>query len=536
MTTTRSQDDVSGRTWRRNTALFLVLSALVIGGLACARAEVPGPGGAGSGGVPPATVEPTELSATAEAAIAAMTRVPSTATPARPEPLASPTFPPTPTSALTAADGDVPYAYEAQHGDTLRALAVRFGVVPEEIVSPDGLLPTDGKMLDAGTILIIPRRLSSVGPAEKLLPDSEVVFSPHAADFDVSGFAASQGGYLNQYREYVMGAWRRGPGVLAQAALDNSVNPRLLLAMLEYEAGWVTQSQIPTGDALNYPLGFKDPLERGLYRQLTWLANEIGKGYYGWRQGILTELAFNDGSRLRLAPDLNAGTVALQHYFAQHHDASDWSREISPNGVMGVYWRFFGNPMSYQHPLMEPGLEQPSMILPFLPGHVWSFTGGPHGAWERNAAWAALDFAPGAMEPGCSTSEDWVVAVAPGVIVRSGLGLVVLDLDGDGNEQTGWNVLYLHVAGRGRVAAGTFVEQGDLLGHPSCEGGIATGTHVHLARKYNGEWMLADGPVFFTLSGWAARAGTKPYQGALVRGDEIVLACPCGSRETLITR
>jgi murein DD-endopeptidase MepM/ murein hydrolase activator NlpD len=97
-------------------------------------------------------------------------------------------------------------------------------------------------------------------------------------------------------------------------------------------------------------------------------------------------------------------------------------------------------------------------------------------------------------------------------------------------------LIYLHVSDRGRVQVGDFVEQGDLLGHPSCEGGIATGTHVHLARKYNGEWILADGPLPFTLSGWVARAGVAPYQGALVNGDQTVLACTCASSQTFIKR
>jgi hypothetical protein len=97
-------------------------------------------------------------------------------------------------------------------------------------------------------------------------------------------------------------------------------------------------------------------------------------------------------------------------------------------------------------------------------------------------------------------------------------------------------LLYLHLEESGRVAAGQLVEQGGRIGHPSCEGGIASGTHVHIARKYNGEWILADGALPFDLSGWIARAGSRPYQGALVRGDEIVLACPCATSETLISR
>jgi murein DD-endopeptidase MepM/ murein hydrolase activator NlpD len=129
-----------------------------------------------------------------------------------------------------------------------------------------------------------------------------------------------------------------------------------------------------------------------------------------------------------------------------------------------------------------------------------------------------------------------LVAAAPGLIIRSGDGVVVLDLDGDGREQSGWALLYLHVATRDRIEVGTLVEAGDLIGHPSCEGGIATGTHVHLARKYNGEWILADGPLPFELSGWVAVAGAEPYKGLLVKGDQVVIACTCSTQETHISR
>jgi hypothetical protein len=114
--------------------------------------------------------------------------------------------------------------------------------------------------------------------------------------------------------------------------------------------------------------------------------------------------------------------------------------------------------------------------------------------------------------------------------------VVVLDLDGDGHEQTGWDLLYLHVATKDRVPLGVWLDAGDLIGHPSCEGGIATGTHLHFARKYNGEWVLADGPLPFTLSGWVAHAGAKPYEGTLTKGDKTVIAQPNGSAETQITR
>ena len=115
-------------------------------------------------------------------------------------------------------------------------------------------------------------------------------------------------------------------------------------------------------------------------------------------------------------------------------------------------------------------------------------------------------------------------AVADGLVVRDGTGLLILDLDGDGDERTGWVVLYLHIANDGRVPLGTYVSAGDPLGFPSCEGGRSTGTHIHIARKYNGEWVEADGVVPFVLSGWRPLRGEAPYKGWLVKGPITVLA------------
>jgi len=108
-------------------------------------------------------------------------------------------------------------------------------------------------------------------------------------------------------------------------------------------------------------------------------------------------------------------------------------------------------------------------------------------------------------------------AVADGVIARSEYGVVILDLDGDGDERTGWDILYLHVATRDRITIGSHVQTGDPIGHPSCEGGTSTGTHIHIARKYNGEWVPADGPLAFNLEGWLAGRGNQAYAGTLTK-------------------
>ncbi|HEX9617222.1 MAG TPA: hypothetical protein VGA03_07375, partial [Anaerolineales bacterium] len=441
--------------------------------------------------------------------------------PPSPTPLAEPTISPTPGLVDSA-----PVLYYTQAGDTLPVVAVRFGVQPDEITSPDPLPKTN--LLNPGQLLLIPNRLADTTSSDQLMPDSEVVFSPSAADFDVAAFADQAGGFLSTHWEFLGSTgMTRGADVVARVAIENSINPRILLALLEYESGMVYG---PPADPqkIDYAMGKVDLREKGLYNQLTWAVSQLSSGYYGWREGRLTEIRFSDGVVARLAPDLNAGTAALQYFFGQLYDSTGWQQALDPvAGFPALYERMYGTPWLRSQavePLYPPDLVQPPLILPFVPDQVWAFTGGPHGAWERDGAWAAIDFAPGSLVPGCVDSDASAVASAAGLVVRSRNGVVAIDLDGDGREQTGWVLMYLHIANKGRVPEGTWVDAGDPLGHPSCEGGFSTGTHIHLARKYNGEWIVADGPLPFMLSGWTVHAGQKPYEGTLTRDDQVVRA------------
>jgi hypothetical protein len=269
-------------------------------------------------------------------------------------------------------------------------------------------------------------------------------------------------------------------------------------------------------------------------------------------------VALPGGKILRPAPTFNAGTLALQEYMARrlaYSPASSaspedaWAAALDPlAGLPALHARLFGSPWPRSQafgPLFPAGLAQPELLLPFASGQSWSFTGGPHAAWGSGGALAALDFAPTGNSPGCAPSAAWVTAVAAGPVVRSQAGVVVQDLDtaekSDGSELTGWAVLYLHIAEEGRAALGTALQAGDRIGHPSCEGGAATGTHVHIARKYNGEWTPvgeapAGGPLPFVLGGWTASAGARPYQGSLANGERVIVANSNSPAGSLISR
>ncbi|HEY3311286.1 MAG TPA: hypothetical protein VGK00_06555 [Anaerolineales bacterium] len=431
--------------------------------------------------------------------------------------------------------------YQSQGGDTLNIVAKRFGLKPEQIIAGVVLPPPDG-LIPPGTLLLVPKAAAEVvlGPAGRTIPDSEVVYGPATIGFDTMTYVNNQGGFLSTYQEYVLsGGWFSGEQAVERVALENSLSPRIILAIIEYESHWVLGK--PTNLAQSdYPLRYFDHNSRGLFRQLMWATATLSDGYYRWRSGDLRELRFADGSKLRMSPFLNAGTAAIQYYFAQTHTRAEWDQAISPNGFPALYTRMFGpaweRAQSFE-PTIPAGLTQPPLSLPIEPGKLWAFISGPHSAWEtQGGALAALDLAPGAQESGCVKNDAWVLAPAAGEVVRTAPGVVMLDLDGDGYEQTGWVILFLHIRSDGKAVTNQVLQKDSPIGHASCEGGIATGTHIHIARKYNGEWILAGGPLPFDMDGWIAHNGPRPYQGTLTRDGKTITACTCSDIETNILR
>ncbi len=226
-------------------------------------------------------------------------------------------------------------------------------------------------------------------------------------------------------------------------------------------------------------------------------------------------------------------TVALQHYFARILSPSEFFFAISPDGFQKTYKQLFG--VFPENLNAIPGsLKQPAFRLPFADDKSWAYTGGPHPAWGDAPPYAAVDFAPPSTVSGCVYSDEWVVAPAEGVIARTGNGVAVLDLDGDGDERTGWNIFFLHLLTTSIPPIGTHLDQGQPIGHPSCDGGTSTGTHVHLARKFNGEWISAGGIIPFEFDDWKVVNGARPYLGFMRRYSSIVIANEAADYQSLI--
>ncbi len=454
---------------------------------------------------------------------------------------------PTPTALpLTTPDGAASVTsapnsrYVVQPGDTLSGIASSQGVSVAMLVQANNL--GDPNALEVGQVLVIPSAPTQTSADFMMIPDNRLVRAPGSSQFNIREYIAQQPGFIRSATDTVQDVRLTAAEVVERVSYEYSVDARLLLAILELRSGWL-RNPTPPANVQVYPLGAPaSPAgfdRNGLYRQLAWGADQLNWGYYRHKYDNARVIEFAEqGAAFRINDQLNPGSASVQYMLAQFNTVANWQREISQEGLYATYVGLFGDPFVDAVTTLTPvGLEQPFLILPFPSAQEWFFTGGPHGGWGSGSAWSAVDFAPPddltTITSGCYVSSNFVTAVAPGVIARTAEGVVVLDLDGDGDESTGWSILYLHVDETDRIMTGAVVSAGDRIGRPSCDGGFSNGTHLHIARRYNGEWLPADcttcpddqRPPSFVMSGWTFFGYPRQeYQGYMRNGNQERIA------------
>jgi len=259
----------------------------------------------------------------------------------------------------------LPQVYVVQAGDTLYAIARKFGCDVNDLIAVNQI--ADASLLQVGQQLKVPSTELQTGPGTRLLPNSEFVNSPAYLDFDVRAFSAEQGGYLASYQERVNGVVMTGPEIVEYVVHHYSIGPRLLLAVLETKSGWVTNSN-PAGEALSYPVGFRGSGWDSLHYQLAWAADKLNQGYYDWRGRGMILNTWGDGTAIQYAPTLNAATAGLQYFFSQNATKSQWQTWLGdgPNSFQATYRYLFGDPDQYAiEPLIPVDTTSPPLVLPW---------------------------------------------------------------------------------------------------------------------------------------------------------------------------
>ena len=244
-------------------------------------------------------------------------------------------------------------------GDTLTQIAERYAVSVAALLRANDL--PNPNLLEVGQIIALPAPPVDYTPAIHILPDSLLVRSITARDFDVDAFINSHVGGLKDLTVHLTKSRLDGTTesgqfsaseIISRVSLEYSVDPRILIAVLEYAAGMLTEGSLDEETRL-FPLRHAEAYNRmqraGLYNQLSWLADQLNQGYYGWKYRGEVILELSDGSRLFFEPNLNAGTVAVQRVLAQLPRVPDWRQASGEAGIVQMYQDLFGDPDQLAH-------------------------------------------------------------------------------------------------------------------------------------------------------------------------------------------
>ena len=257
-------------------------------------------------------------------------------------------------------------------GETLGILAQRYGTTVEELMRLNGL--TNPDLVQLGQALQVPggEIQQVVSPDFKIIPDSELVYGPAARDFEARSFVSGLNGYLLRVSEEVEGQALDGPAILQLVADRHSVNPRLLLAVVEHRTGWVTQA---TPAATTADLGAGAIVTPGLYGQLSFAANLLNLGFYGRAEGGLRGFNLGDDTQVLFSAVINDGTAGVQRYLGAISGTTRdaWLEATGATGLYATYQRLFGNPFGYAvEPLLPAGVAAPPLVLPWAAGETLS--------------------------------------------------------------------------------------------------------------------------------------------------------------------
>jgi hypothetical protein len=365
------------------------------------------------------------------------------------------------------------------------------------------------------------------GISNSLISNNRFLYSSTTNDFDIQNFLNQHNGPLKNFSESIDGQDWGAAETIKYNAVYYGINPQVLLLLLEAETGLITQA------AANVPLA-PDPLAGSrdgskFYFHVKWLAEGAAQNFYLRRDHLdSSQVHFASGEAIDVDPEINAGTYGLLGALAQILPDGQWPAWTSgePTEFDELYLRWFGDPLA-DLDAGELAVGMPVLPddynLPFPVGESWYYTSGPHNyaggtvgctsGSDCPRPWSSIDIAPPESTscPGDNYAENrWIIAARAGKVEISSTALVVID------HPDGWKTYYSHVATADRRAVGP-INQGDPVGHPSCEvepGGSTTGIHLHFA-------IYKEGTGFIDISGsslsdWLITE-TSHYNGAMTR-------------------
>jgi len=359
---------------------------------------------------------------------------------------------------------------------------------------------------------------------QTLLSDGQFVWGPNVGNFNIEAFLNGHDSPLASYAKSIE-SWAR----------YYSINPRVVLALLESNYGLISNFDPSANPDTIHQLIEKTSVDLSLaFLQHMY---EMGVRQKG-RAPVFAQggqsFKFEDGTLAELTWSPSSASYALA---AVESKGKLQNPGLSTQAIGGIgdFEAAFGYFFPETDPLdtsnnLEPDTPPPDdyFQLPFPLGATWTFS-GVH-SWSGSAAYpdrSSLDFStPWSNYPDSPYKNT--VAAAPGNSVIIEPNPVFSDtpcwveIDHGG----GWSTHYYHLVNLGSPGAVGPNSQNQLIGgigEETCNGGWASGPHVHFALFYNGAPYDLEGLKF---SGWTIHEeplGDNLYSAGSIERDGVTL-------------
>jgi murein DD-endopeptidase MepM/ murein hydrolase activator NlpD len=330
------------------------------------------------------------------------------------------------------------------------------------------------------------------------------LFDPRRLSYDhgfngpeIQAFLEERGTPLKDVRFQVGGRSHSFTDVLVSLSSLYSLNPKLLLALIDLQSGLVSSTSAAP-EQFASAAGYRGDGGRGsLYGQLRWAARELRyavRDYALKGDGPPQPLRYADGTSQDVPADLPLSRYVLARVLAP--TVSPGSLGVRMDGLVNSYARLFGDPR-------EPPADWPAPAEPFLSRPmernflVTSFfdhdspflrtNGTLHTYWGRAESDIAFAYDGHTGWDYGMGPPDKVLAAADGVVTFAGNSddgcatpaLAVIVDHGNGYRTLSWHLASI------AVEAGQRVTRGQELGVAG-ESGCAVGSHLHFQVQYLG--------------------------------------------------
>ncbi len=371
-------------------------------------------------------------------------------------------------------------------------LVLRPGPAPEE-TAPSSPTPF-GKLYSFPTSTI-------TGSPPTMLDDGRFLYEPGWGAAEVNRFLAGRSGVLGAWRSWVGDQEVPLGDVIAGYSLLYGINPKIVLALLEFQSGLV-DGPSPSAETLDWAMGYHADDTRGLEAQVHWAVREL---FRGTRDYPATALVLLGGETAPVPAGANMAGYALLRLVGQTGDQALLQRlqGNDERSFVQVYQRLFGE--DPRRPLAELPLPaaRPFLTQPYVGTYEVSSLFDHHGPFLKEDG--SLVSHLGVESPGLSYDghDGWDYALDAGVpVLAAADGLVTWagNLD-DGcatvsqgailDHGNGYQTIYWHFS-QVDVQIGQQVAQGQQIGLAGASG-CANGPHLHFGVHFLGRETDPEG-------------------------------------------